>query len=72
MKTKTKYQKHDVPGEVKRWYATRDDADRLRKLKAQCATAGLLKPSHAVLIRAGLLLLEQHVDKLAALASKVA
>ena len=65
---RTTYQKHPDGGKVMRWFATADDAQRLRWLAAHCATAGLLKPSHAVLVRTGLLLLEQHMQNLIALA----
>ena len=61
---RTTYQKRSPEGVVMRWHATHEDTQRLRWLKDRCATAGLLKPSHAVLVRAGLLLLERHMLEL--------
>jgi hypothetical protein len=68
---KKTYVKH-ADGNSVHWWATKDDLDCLERLKANLATAGLMKPSSAVVLRAGLMLLERYATELAAVASRVA
>jgi hypothetical protein len=46
------------------WWMTTEDRGRMERLKSLCANDGLMLPSSAVVIRAGLILLERHLERL--------